>query len=254
MHFAKHQIMFSPGLLPTVAALVTLALTLHLANWQRARAAEKRISQVEFDQRVAASPVTLDADSRDAVALRFRRAEAIGEWFASGQIYLDNKTDGGTAGYHVITPLKLAGTNTFVLVNRGWIARGRNYPQPPQAEVPPATTQVLGAITLPTAKFIELSAHGIQASVWQNLTVDRYQKHFGLDVLPFVLMASEVKPAAKSELQMLSERPNAGVEKHVEYMLTWYSLSATIVIFWVALNFRVVRLKAPQFFKVGNAP
>ena len=254
MHFAKHQVIFTPGLLPTLAALVSFALTLHLANWQRERAAEKRTLQVEFAQRVAAPPVSLDVDSRDAGALRYRQAEAVGEWFAAGQIYLDNKTDGGTAGYHVITPLKLAGTNAVVLVNRGWIARGQNYPQPPQAEVLPGTAQILGTVTLPTEKFIELSGQGIQANVWQNLTVDRYKKHTGLDVLPFVLMASEVKPSAESALQMLKERPDAGVDKHVEYMLTWYSLAATIVIFWVALNFRIVRLKDPQSFNVGNAP
>lgn len=254
MHFAKYQLKFIPGFWPTLAALVMLALTLHLANWQRERAAEKRRLQTEFDQRIAAAPLIITANAYDVDALRYHRAEANGDWFGDGQVYLDNKTDGGTAGYHVITPLKLAGTNVFVLVNRGWIARGASYPAPPPVAVPQGAAQVLGIITAPSAKFIELSTQGIQTNVWQNLTIDRYRQHTGLNVLPVLLMASEVRPVAKNELQMLKEHPDAGVEKHVEYMLTWYSLAATIAIFWAALNFTIIPGKESNSSHAGNAP
>ena len=39
-------------------------------------------------------------------------------------ILLDNKVHGGTAGYYVLTPIRLADGGAIVVVNRGWIAQG----------------------------------------------------------------------------------------------------------------------------------
>ena len=253
MHFANRRITFKPRVWPTLAALLVTGFTLHLAAWQQGRAEEKRGLQAEFDQRAASAPAMLDAKMQD-VTLRYRRAIARGEWFADGQIYLDNKIDGGTAGYQVVTPLKLPGTSTFVLVNRGWIARGPNYPVPPPVDAPAGPVEVLGTVTVPTAKFLELSTEMIQNNVWQNLTIDRYRKRTNLDVLPFVLLAREVKPNPKHELLMLTVHPDAGVEKHVEYMLTWYSLTVTIVILWIVLNLSIMPPEKTHSFHAGNAP
>ena len=53
-----------------------------------------------------------------------------------------------------------------------------------------------------------------------------------LDVLPFVLLAQDAVPA----LEKIAERPDARADKHVEYMLTWYSLAATAIVLWLVLN------------------
>src|SRR5258706_8275319 len=254
MRIANCQISFKPRIWPTLAATVMVGLTLHLADWQRERAAEKRGLQTEFEHRIAAAPATLGASTQDADALRYRRAFARGEWFARGQIYLENKTDGGTAGYHIIPPLKLAGTDKFVLVNRGWAARSRAYPEPPLVRVPAGIVEVVGTVTVPTAKFLELSAAGVQGNIWQNLTIARYRQHLGLDILPFVLLVSGVKPDSESSLLMLTERPDAGVDKHIEYMLTWYSLATTILVLWIVLNLKIKPLDNLSNRNAGNAP
>ena len=239
MHFAHRHIRFSPRLLPTLAAVAALALTLYLAIWQQNRAAEKRSLQAEFVQRTAAPAMALSSETRDSAALRYRHAIARGEWYPAGQIYLDNKIDdanSGRAGYHVITPLKLSGADTFVLVNRGWIARSKTYPMPPEAPVPNGEVEVHGLNTLPNAHFLELSSAAIDGLVWQNLTVERYRAAMKLDVLPLVLLASATVPNAQQGLQPVTEQPDARVEKHVEYMLTWYSLAVTVIALWIGLN------------------
>ena len=80
MQFRQHHIRFTPGIVPTAAAFVALALTLYLATWQQGRAASKRALQAEFDQRGVDAAVSLSATSRDAAALRYRQANARGEW------------------------------------------------------------------------------------------------------------------------------------------------------------------------------
>jgi surfeit locus 1 family protein len=243
MYFRQTHIQFRPAALPTIAALIALALTLYLATWQQGRASEKRLLQATFDQRAADRPVTLTGETRDANQLRYRQARATGRWDAGRQIFIDNKIDAnGRVGYHVMTPLKLLDgvreTGTHVLVNRGWVARGPAYPRPPEVLAPDEAVVVTGMVVLPNARFLELAQHSESSNVWQNLTIERYAKAMKIDVLPFVLLAAA---DSVSQLAPVTERPDARVEKHVEYMLTWYSLAATIVALWVGLNLRFVR-------------
>lgn len=237
MLFRISAVRFVPTALPTLAALVAFGLTLYLGHWQQQRAVEKRVLQSEFESRVAASPIALGDDIRDPAALRFSRASARGEWLESGQIFLDNKFDHDAVGFHVLTPLKIAGTDRHVLVNRGWVARAANYPLPPLAPVPRGVAVAEGVLALPGSRFLELTQKTIQGRVWQNLTMERYRAATGLDVLPLVLLAA----TATSPLRAVSAVPDARAEKHVEYMLTWYSLAATVVVLWLVLNVKLER-------------
>ena len=231
MNFSFRSLRFNPTLVPTLAALVAVILTGYLGYWQQERTAEKRALQREFDARSRLPPLMLDALTRDP-AMRYRQALAEGEWHAPGQIYVDNQVQHGAVGYHVITPLKLQGTLSYVMVNRGWIARASSYPVPPVANVPAGRVSVTGQLTLPSARFLELSHQSVQGSVWQNLTIERFRNATQLDVLPFVLLAEDARPP----LEKVTERPDARAEKHVEYMLTWYSLAATVIALWAVLN------------------
>lgn len=251
MQIRLSEIRFAPTFLPTLAAICAISLMLFLGHWQQGRVAEKRALQTEFEIRAVAPAVVLGAEIRDPLALRYSRASAQGEWLGSGQIFLDNKFDNETVGFHVITPLKIAGTDRYVLVNRGWVARSVGYPTPPSIPVSPGPVTVEGILALPSAQFLELSPATIQGNVWQNLTVERYRRASGLDVLPLVLLAK----TSGTQLKPVSEKPDARAEKHFEYMLTWYSLAATVLVLWVLLNVKFDRilLRAPSANE-GNDP
>lgn len=237
MLFRPSEIQFVPTLIPTLAALCVFSLTLYLGQWQQARAAEKRLLQAEFEHRTSVSPVLLGAAIADPLALRYTNAIARGEWLESGQIFLDNKFDNESVGFHVITPLKIIGTDRYILVNRGWVARGTGYPSPPSAPVPSGSVAADGMLMLPGTRFLELTQTTVQGNVWQNLTIERYRAASNLDVLPLVLLAKMAAPPLKPVL----ERPDAREEKHIEYMLTWYSLAVTVAVLWVALNLKFER-------------
>ena len=237
MLFRLSEIRFAPTLVPTLAALGALGLLLYLGHWQQGRAAEKRDLQTQFENRIAAMSIVLGGEIIDPLALRYARARAIGQMSADEQFFVDNKFDHDAVGYHVIAPLKIAGTNRYVLINRGWVARAASYPTPPSVPVPSGLVNVDGVLTLPSTRFLELNAATTQGDVWQNLTIERYRVASGRDVLPLVLLANTVT----APLKPVTGQPNARAEKHVEYMLTWYSLAATVVALWVGLNFRLER-------------
>lgn len=226
--------------MPTLAALVVVALTAYLGQWQQGRAQEKRALQAEFTQRSSLVPISIAADTREA-GLHYRVATARGVWLSDRQIYVDNKFDGERVGYHVITPMKISGTDVHLLVNRGWIARSNAYPVPPPAPVSTGEAEVFGVLTVPSARFIELGTQTVEGNVWQNLTVERVQAVTGLDLLPYVLLARD----SPAPLRPVVEQPDAGAAKHVEYMLTWYSLAVTATLLWLFTNIHVKKIPMP---------
>jgi surfeit locus 1 family protein len=244
MQIASREVSFTPSLLPTLAALIAVLLTLYLAIWQQGRATEKRALQAEYAARTQAPLVVLSGGLKkieNVSDYRYRLAVARGEWQGANQIFIDNKfSDSGVVGYHVITPLKIADSNLVVLVNRGWIARSASYPAPPEVSPPAGEVKVEGQLSIPSKRFLELTENAAQGNVWQNLTIERYQQAMKIDVLPWILLASKILPPGAG-LTLQSERPDAGVEKHIEYMLTWYSLALTVVALWIGLNLRIQR-------------
>jgi len=224
---------FAPAFWPTLGAALLVSLTVFLARWQTDRGDEKQARQSLYEARMHEPAVDLGAGA-DPEALLYRRARATGEYVASGQIFIDNQVHEGRAGFLVVTPLRLAGADAAVLVERGWVERTAAYPATPAVAVPAGRVVATGIVALPPRRYLELSADTISGDVWQNLSIDRYRERSGGKLLPFVLAAD----TAPEGLTAIRERPDAGVERHREYALTWYAFAATTLALWVALNLR----------------
>lgn len=225
---------FVPSLVPTMAAVAMVALTASLGRWQSDRAEEKAGRQALLEARLREAPLSLTGRAGSAEDLVFRRVRVEGRFDAPGQIFIDNRVHGGRAGFHVLTPLVIAGGNVLVLVNRGWIARSAAYPAPPEVPVPEGVQVVEGLATLPPARVLELSGETVSGSVWQNLSIARYAASVKREVLPVSILASPPAPG----LVAVEETPDAGIAKHREYSLTWFSLAITVAALWLGLNLR----------------
>lgn len=225
---------FRPGPWPTIGAAVMIALTVWLGRWQTDRGDEKEALQRLLEGRVHEPVLELGGPVAPADAIVYRRVSAAGQWIADGQVYIDNQVYEGRAGFHVVTPLSIEGSAQMVLVDRGWIERTSGYPKAPRVSVPPGGVRVTGIAALPPKRYLELSSETVDGDVWQNLSIDRYRSRTGRAVLPFVLVADPTAPG----LTAVHERPDMGVERHREYSLTWYSLAATTLGLWIALNAR----------------
>jgi len=226
---------FNPGRWPTAAAAALIALTLYLGVWQTHRGDEKQERQRLLEARIRETPVVLTGSVESAEPLLYRRVRVVGEYNAAGQIYLDNQVLHERAGYFVVTPLALR-DGAEVLVNRGWIARGLAYPEPPPAPAPVGSVEVTGLATLPPARFLELG-QAVSGNVWQNLTIARYREATKSKVLPVIVLSD----APGAGLEAVHETPDAGVAKHREYALTWFSLAATALALWLGLNVKRAR-------------
>jgi surfeit locus 1 family protein len=224
------RIRFAPRLVPTLAAIAMIALTVFLGRWQANRADEKSALQAMLESRVREAPLALGASSGPADALLYRRVRVSGRWVPEGQIFIDNRIHEGRAGFQVITPLRIAGSDRVALVNRGWVARTASYPAPPPVALPAAgDVEVSGIATLPPKRFLELSGETVSGNVWQNLTLARYAERMRTEVLPVLVLAD--RPG--EGLVAVTEQPDTGIAKHREYELTWFALAATLGALWM---------------------
>ncbi len=229
---------FTPGTWPTIGAAALIALTVWLGRWQTDRGDQKEALQAKLEARVNAPVLDLGrALPKTTDETLYRRVRAQGQWVPDGQFFVDNQVFEGRAGFHVITPLRIAGSPMMALVDRGWIERTAAYPKAPQVDVPAGDVEVSGLVVLPPKHYLELSADTVAGNVWQNLSIERYRSATGRDVLPFIVDA-DIAPAG---LTAVRERPDTGIERHREYSLTWYSLAATTLVLWIALNLRRAR-------------
>jgi surfeit locus 1 family protein len=226
---------FRPPFLPGVAALAAIALTVSLGNWQTRRAEEKAALGRDLDNAARHAVLALPARAVDAHDYEFRRVSARGEYSSKHTILLDNKVLHGEAGYQVVSPLRIAGGDVYVLVNRGWIAAGAHRDILPQFATPAGVVTVEGIALVPSTHFFELGTKTVEGKVWQNLVLARYAKSTGLRLQPIVLQ--QTSDAADGLLRAW-KRPDTGVNMHRGYAFQWYALAISILIAYVAFSFK----------------
>ena len=231
-----------PRWLPSVAAVVGIALTAAAGNWQLGRAHEKERLQQAYDRGASAAPIRLTAVPASVEDLRMRRVEVEGEFVPKGLLLLDNKTRNAVAGYEVVMPLKIGGSSMHVLINRGWIAAGPERARLPVFSTPGSVVKVTGMATVP-GRFIELAKVEDSGPVWQNLTVERYVVRTGLQVQPVVVQQQN---ELDDGLLRSWERPDFGVATHYGYAMQWFSFCGLIIFLYVFFHVKSSRSEKNQ--------
>jgi len=183
-----------------------------LGNWQSGRADEKRAAAAATD-----------------------RITVQGEFLPRFTVLLDNKLHQGRAGYHVVQPLRLAGGDRHLLVNRGWIAARERRDLLPEIRTPAGTVALQGLRRARLPRAYEPAAPPLRGLVRQNLSVEEMAAWSGLVFEPHVL---EQHSELADGLTRAWPRAEAGIDKHESYALQWYSLAALSVILFLALSLR----------------
>lgn len=224
---------FAPSLWPTLAALFFFVLTMWLGNWQSERAETKRALQARYDAATQEPPIHVGRVLLTRDDLLYRKLEVQGVFDDAHTILLDNRVHDGVAGYHVLTPLKIDGSQLAILVNRGWVAAGRSREQVPVVPAPHGQMKLEGMAVDPHSRYLELAHVAPQGRVWQNLDFARYAADSRLTLQPVLLLQTSVQPDG---LQRNWPRPDTGVSMHLGYAFQWYSLATTLAVLWVVMN------------------
>ena len=101
-----------------VLAVILAALFVRLGFWQLSRRAERRAFNAERARPLAASPVAFDSLPAGAA---YRRVRLEGTPDYEHEFVLAGRSRNGSPGVFVFTPFRREGSDTAVLVNRGWL-------------------------------------------------------------------------------------------------------------------------------------
>ncbi len=244
---------FRPALWPTLAAALLIALFLAAGNWQWNKAALKAERQQQLDSRGAQSSLAIPPTLVAPETLSYRKVVAQGYYEPQFQILIDNRTHNGQAGYHVVTPLRIEGSDIRLLVNRGWIPAPGDRQQVPLIETPAGIVQLGGMAIVPPALFFSLgsaSENGNQEwqSIWQNLDLERYGKAVDFPIQPVVLQFDPQGAVGDAGGGFVREwrRPDERRFVNVGYALQWWAFAATTFALWLVLSFRRSPRKTQQ--------
>lgn len=102
-------------------ALIAAAVCVRLGLWQLARHQEKVRRNEVIAARQRSAPVDLVAVTRDTGEARFRPAIVTGRFDYDQELVLSGRTHQGSPGVELLTPVRIAGWDTAVLVDRGWV-------------------------------------------------------------------------------------------------------------------------------------
>jgi surfeit locus 1 family protein len=96
-------------------------LCISLGLWQLRRLSARKAANAVLESRRSAPEVSLDSLPRDTSAAHFRRVRIRGAYDYANEIVLTLRGRQGSPGVDIITPIRRAGNDTAVLVNRGWV-------------------------------------------------------------------------------------------------------------------------------------
>ena len=221
-----------PFWLPTLAAIILLQVTIAAGIWQLNRAQTKRDLQAHYDAQEKALPVVFPGTPVDADAFRFRRVRVSGQFDLAHEILLDNRVLNGKPGYHVVTPLKIDQSARYVLIDRGWVARGADRTLLPEIRTPLGVVVIEGIAAPPSNRYLELSKQTVEGRVWQNLDMRRMDELLRHPLQPVVI--TQLNDNGDGLLRKW-ERPDTGVEKHLGYAFQWFALALTIIVIYVVM-------------------
>lgn len=223
----------------TIATLALIPLFIHLGQWQFNKAMMKQGLQQQYDLNARQHDAVLPDEFENLEALRYKNILVRGEYLTQYQILLDNQVEGEVAGYHVITPLSLAGQNRVVLIDRGWIAALPNHTDLPAVETPAGEQAVRGQIWVPSQKFFSLQPESKISNrwhtLWQNMDMESYAKVAPFEVVPVVLRMS---PDNAGGFIRNWVRPDDRIETHLSYAYQWFGFAFAAAAIYLFVSFR----------------
>ena len=212
-----------------VAALVA-AGCVRLGFWQLSRLAERRAINAATEARLRAAPVSLAALPADTAARHYRRVRVEGRPDYAREIVLVTRTRAGSPGVHLVTPVRVAGRDTAVLVNRGWVY------SPDGTAIDPARWR--DADTLAADGWVELPSRRPGPArlvstprAYRWLDPNAVAREIGYPVTPYyVVLAPAPGETPAFDRPARLDLPALDEGSHKSYAVQWFSFATVALV------------------------
>ncbi len=230
--------LFQPRLIPTLAMLLGVSLFVYLGAWQGGKGDRLELELAQRAERGKLGPVWVTDKLLDPRVAQDAPFSVVGTYDAQHQVFLDNRQENDQPGVHVITPLKIEGSETRILINRGWVGWTLGRSVLPVVATPSGRVHIVGLASTPsTKKFFLMPDHPeASAKLWSKLDMTRFQKLTGTPLQPVVLL--QTGGDAPDALVRHWPPPDDRVGKHRGYAFQWYGMAVALFLFYAFASFR----------------
>jgi surfeit locus 1 family protein len=237
-HVNMPKLRFQFRLVPALAALLGMMLFVYLGLWQSGKGDRLAVELAQRAARHQLGPVIVHSDLLDAQALRDAPISVVGRYLPEQQFFLDNRQENGQAGVHVITPLQIEGTQTLILVNRGWVGWPNGRGVLPVVSTPVGRITLTGLAAVPSTKEFFLMPKQVQAEskLWSRLDMKRAAAQLKSALQPVVLLQNSED--AQDGLIRHWEPPQDRVGLHRGYAFQWFGMAAALFVFYLGASLR----------------
>ena len=210
-----------------IFAILVAAGCVRLGFWQLHRLAQRRAINATLAARLSKPPAPALEVMRDTASAMYRRASARGTYDFGNELSLAARTHEGSPGANIITPLRVPGSDTAVLVNRGWVYAAdamtvdfNRWREPNDASVTGYLLEIArggrGAVTPPS-----------NPRVIRRLEYDSLAKRFPYPIAPFVLVATSSGAASASRDSTPARLPAPLMDEgpHLGYAIQWFAFA-----------------------------
>ncbi len=244
IHPMKLSIFFTGRrLLATILVIAGAVALCGLGYWQAGRFQQRTQLNERINARMAMPVVPLDGIV-DPQEFDYRRVEVRGVYDPSREILLRNRSYNGATGYHLITPLRLNGSNRAVLVDRGWIPFTEATPQARRAFAPPVGEVVLQGVARRaqerTGGPVDNARAGQWLDAWFRVDIPQIEPQIGYSLLPvFIELQPGLTPPGAPPIP--SATSDLGPGSHLSYAIQWFSFAIILLVGYVAFTLRQLR-------------
>lgn len=224
--------------------LIGAAVCVRLGFWQLDRLQERRAANRTAAEARAAPTIALPG-ARLAGDLAQRRVVARGRYDPGHEIVIRGQAYNGVPGVHLVTPLRLEGTDTALLVNRGFVPA-------PDAVTPRVRDLDEGGERLVEGIALEVPSGGGQPIErrgkisWARLDRLALAERIPYPILPVYLLQAPGTDAP-ARLPRRVAPPGLDDGPHLNYAVQWFLFAAMAVAFALIVVARGDRLpRAPS--------
>ncbi len=252
-------------ILATLLVLAAMGVMIRLGIWQLDRLEKRRAFNARVSTQIAQPPLELSGNAltADLTQMEYRAVSVTGSYDTAGEIALRNQYWQDQWGVHLVTPLKIAGSDQAILVDRGWIP-GETYQTGDWSQyAEPGQVTVHGVIRLAQSQ-AELGRRAdptpapgeTSMKTWNFVNVPRLAEQISEPLLPiYIQQASDptwtgLPQRTQPELD-LSEGP------HLGYAFQWFIFAAILGIgypFYINRQDQIVTSKDVKETQTDSSP
>jgi surfeit locus 1 family protein len=229
-----------------IIAIVIAAVCVRLGFWQLHRRGERKARNALIISRLDSAAVDIATLPHDSAAVRFRRARVTGVPDYEHELIFAARSYRGSPGVNFLTPVRIPGRDTAVIVNRGWV-----YSPDGSTVDETRWRDTSDAFTGYVEEFPSVagSAYASRPRVIARLSYAAVSKALPYPVAPVYLVALGDSVIAPDRLARLTVPP-LDEGPHLSYAVQWFSFA---LIALVGAGF-VVRQQRAGPSSVTNRP